>query len=94
MIHHLYIIYSSSVNKYYVGETHNTVGRLIKHNAHSYGNSFTKIASDWNYVLIMECQSKQDAIYLERFIKRMKSRKFIEKVIKNQKILKDILDNK
>ncbi|MDY7394771.1 GIY-YIG nuclease family protein [Aureibaculum sp. 2210JD6-5] len=91
MVHYLYIIFSSSVDKYYIGETYDLNVRLSRHNAHTYKNSFSKIASDWEYCLTMECQSKQDAVFLEKFIKRMKSKKFIEKVINKPEILKDIL---
>ncbi|MFT6836483.1 MAG: putative endonuclease, partial [Sediminicola sp.] len=38
--------------------------------------------------------SKDDALYLERFIKRMKSRIFIQKIIDNPHILMDILNKK
>ena len=38
-----------------------------------------------------ECDNKEDAIYLEKFIKKMKSRVFIEKIIDNPEIVKDIL---
>ncbi|QCX40757.1 GIY-YIG nuclease family protein [Aureibaculum algae] len=94
MTHYLYIIYSISIDKYYIGETNNLDERLIKHNKHLYKKSFTKIASDWNYVLTKECLQRNDAIYLEKFIKRMKSKKFIEKIILKPNILEDILDKK
>ncbi|MBJ2173935.1 GIY-YIG nuclease family protein [Aureibaculum sp. A20] len=94
MTHYLYIIYSNSIDKYYVGETNNLKERLIKHNEHLYKKSFTKIASDWNYALTMECQNRQDAVSLEKFIKRMKSKKFIQKIILKPDILKVILDKK
>ncbi|WP_310377466.1 GIY-YIG nuclease family protein [Flavobacterium sp.] len=45
--HSLYILYSRSNIKYYVGETHNIEERILKHNQHLYSNSFTKIANDW-----------------------------------------------
>jgi len=93
-MHFLYIIYSLSTNTYYVGETHNTDARLVKHNEHTYSGGFSKIANDWDVVLNFECRSKDDALFLEKFIKRMKSRKFITKVIKDPSILTDILQNR
>ena len=56
--------------------------------------SFTKIGSDWVIVLNYECDSKYEAIYLETFIKKMKSKKFIQKIINDNTILKEILSNK
>jgi putative endonuclease len=91
MIHFLYIIYSKTQNKYYVGETNNVEERFVKHNTHYYNNSFTKIAEDWELKFTFECKNKEDAIYLEKFIKKMKSSVFTEKIIANPEILKDIL---
>lgn len=88
---YLYILYSSTVNQYYIGETHNTAQRLLKHNNRSYEGSFTKIATDWEIVLEFECVSRHQAIYLEKFIKKMKSTVFTQKIIANPAILKDII---
>ncbi len=90
-MHYLYIIYSKTADKFYIGETHNLEERLQKHNEHSYNNSFTKIASDWKLVLQFNCINRDNALFLEQFIKRMKSRKFIEKIIAQPNILTDIL---
>ena len=94
MTHFIYILYSKSTAKYYLGETHNIQERILKHNQHSYSNSFTKIATDWQLVLSFECIDRTDALYLENFIKRMKSKVFIQKIILNSEILTDILFNK
>ncbi|WP_366185184.1 GIY-YIG nuclease family protein [Flavobacterium ovatum] len=66
--------------------------RIEKHNHHSYDNSYTKIASDWNLVLEFNCTNRHEALFLERFIKKMKSKKFIEKIILNPNILAAILN--
>ncbi|WP_298115925.1 GIY-YIG nuclease family protein [Flavobacterium sp.] len=94
MSHFLYILYSKTSSKYYVGETHNVEERIFKHNQHEYSNSFSKIANDWKLVLFFECEDRTRALYLERFIKRMKSKLFIEKVIQNTEILSDILSKR
>ena len=90
-MHFLYIIYSKKVNKYYIGETSNPENRLKQHNEHYFKANFTKAASDWEIVLSFQCNTREDDVFLERFIKKMKSRRFIEKVIQNPKILNDIL---
>ena len=77
-----------------MGETHDVHERIIKHNQHTYQNSFSKIANDWKLVLSYECSDRNEALYLESFIKRMKSRVFVEKIILNPKILLDILSKK
>ena len=94
MSHFLYIIYSTSKSIYYVGETHNIAERILKHNQHLYSNSFTKIANDWSLKLSIALENRSEAVFLESFIKRMKSKKFIEKVINDPNILLDILSKK
>ena len=91
MPHFLYILFSKSKTKYYVGETRDISQRLLRHNDHAYNNSFTKIANDWEVIFTFECSNKIDALYLERFIKRMKSKIFLKKIIQNPEILNDIL---
>ena len=88
---YLYIIYNKTTNKFYTGETHNINERLQKHNNHDYDNSFTKIATDWKLVLQFNCNDRKSALFLEQFIKKMKSRKFIEKIIIDPEILQQIL---
>ncbi|TCP28537.1 putative endonuclease [Tenacibaculum skagerrakense] len=89
----LYIIYSKTLNKYYVGVTHDLKSRIEKHNQHCYSKAYTKAAFDWEYKLQME-YSKDEALYLEKFIKKMKSKKFIEKVINNTRILDNIIEKR
>ncbi len=91
-MHYLYIIFSESLGNYYVGESPDPNRRLEQHNTHYFKNNFTKAASDWALKLKFQTSTKEDAVILERFIKRMKSKKFIEKVISKPSILKEILE--
>ncbi len=93
-MHFLYILYSQNIDRYYIGESINPENRLQQHNTHHFKSNYTKAANDWKIVLTYTCQNKQDALYLEKFIKRMKSKKFIEKIIKNTLILNDILSKR
>jgi putative endonuclease len=93
-MHYLYILYSNSSEKFYIGQTTNLEERISKHKNHFYLNSFTKIANDWEVVLTFICSNKEEAIYLESFIKRMKSKIFNNKIIADPSILKDILSKR
>jgi len=90
-MHFLYILYSEKAHTYYVGETDDMELRLEKHINHSYHGSFTSMAEDWKVVLLFECISRSQAVQLEKFIKRMKSKVFIQKIISNPEILNDIV---
>ena len=94
MPHFLYILHSKTSTKYYVGETHDVQERILKHNQHEYANSFSKIANDWSLAVVFECNDRNQALFLEHFIKKMKSKIFIEKIIQNPEILSDILSKK
>ena len=93
-MHFLYILYSESADRYYVGETANLENRIHAHIEHKYKKAFTKAAEDWKVVLEMRLEEKEDVLFLERFIKKMKSKVFIKKIIANPEILQDILKNK
>ena len=94
LMHFLYIIYSATADKYYTGESNDVPARLKLHNDHKFLKAFTNAASDWEIRLIFKCETKTDAVYLERYIKRMKSRKFVKKVIDHPNILEEILFTK
>lgn len=90
-MHFLYILYSYSADKFYIGESPDVVMRHDLHNKHHFKKSYTKIVEDWKIKLAFECEQRSDALYLERFVKRMKSKTFILKIIENPHILDDIL---
>jgi predicted GIY-YIG superfamily endonuclease len=50
MCHHVYILYSASLDKYYIGETRDLAERLAAHNSGKYGVSYTKKTNDWQLV--------------------------------------------
>ncbi|RTY87502.1 GIY-YIG nuclease family protein [Flavobacterium sp. GT3R68] len=86
----IYIIYSKKLNRYYIGTTDDIEKRLNEHNAGFYRDSFTVNGIPWELCLDYGCESSEKAYSLEKFIKRMKSRKFLEKVISNPDVLRDI----
>ena len=78
-MHYLYILFSASLNKYYIGHTSNLEERLQKHLSDH--NGFTAKAKDWTIVYTETFGEKQSAAVREKQIKLWKSRKMIEKLI-------------
>ncbi len=78
-----YIIYSPSLDQYYVGASQEgfTV-RLTNHNSRKYSNSFTSKVNDWKKFVILKAETYDHAIRIERHIKRMKSRVYIQNLEK------------
>lgn len=90
----VYIIYSQSLDKYYTGVTQESVvSRLEKHNSGEYGKQrYTSTADDWKLYLALSCDDYSHAIRLERKIKSMKSRKYIENLGKYEKMREKIIN--
>ena len=74
-----YIIYSPSIDKYYIGYTENLDWRLERHNS-GWGR-FSSRGIPWELVYSESFQTKSEAIKRENEIKRWKSRKKIEVLI-------------
>ena len=77
-----YILYSEKADKYYIGHTSETDGRLRRHLTHHKG--FTGKIDDWKLVYQEQYESKELAYERERQIKKWKNRKRIEALINKQ----------
>ena len=76
---YVYIIYSSKVNKYYVGACSDLNRRLYEHNiGHS---KFTSTGTPWELKYSELFSNLQDAKKRELEIKKKKSRIYIEQLI-------------
>jgi len=80
----VYILYSLSRDRYYIGYTIDLVARLIKHNAKHKG--FTNGVNDWKIVYSEQFQTKVEATQREKQIKNWKSRWLIEELIRKNPI--------
>jgi len=77
-----YIIYSKTLNKYYVGSCQDINKRIDDHlNSRS---KFTKSAKDWEIKYFETFLTRSEACKRELQIKKMKSRKYIEDLIKTK----------
>jgi len=76
----VYILYSSKRDRYYVGFTSEIENRVARHNSGS--TTSTKSGIPWVLVYSEEFDSKTDAIKREKGIKKMKSRKYIEDLVR------------
>ena len=76
----LYILYSETKNRYYVGYSADELSeRIRRHNSNHHG--FTGKSGDWQLVYFESYETKELAMKRERTIKSWKSRKMIEKLI-------------
>ena len=77
-MHFVYIIYSSQLDKYYVGETSEPDRRLSWHNSGEFKGAYSTIASDWALFWTLQCANISVARKIEAHIKKMKSRTYYE----------------
>ena len=81
-----YIIYSKKLDKYYVGETEDINQRIVLHNTGFFSNSYTSKANDWVLFHSIACETRVQSRAIETHLKKMKSRKYIENLVKYPEI--------
>jgi putative endonuclease len=80
-MYYIYIIYSNSSDIYYVGHSDDPFRRLNEHN-HSTFTTFTSKHRPWEAAAFFAVgYSKGEAMRIEKFIKRQKSRKLLERLV-------------
>src|SRR5688572_1318038 len=80
-MYYIYIIYSISADKYYLGFSDDPHRRLVEHNSKPF-NTFTSKYRPWEFRAIFECSANRaTAMKTEQFIKKQKSRILIDQMI-------------
>ena len=87
----VYIIYSSKLNRFYIGTTDNFEIRLKQHNSAAYPDSFTCNGIPWTQYLLIENLASNQAYAIELHIKKMKSKKYIENLLIYPEIIQRLL---
>ena len=79
-MNYVYILHSEKLNRYYTGYTSDINIRLEFHdNAES--RKFTYNADDWKLIFSMQCETKLQALAIEKHIKLMKSKTYIQNLL-------------
>ncbi|MFC0876996.1 GIY-YIG nuclease family protein [Saccharicrinis sp. FJH2] len=80
-MYYVYILYSKSADKYYVGSTGNIEQRLYQHN-NSTANKFTSKYRPWELISFFEVgDSRRVVLQIENHIKNQKKRKYVEDIV-------------
>jgi len=89
-----YILYSKKLDRFYIGSTSvETTHRLQRHLAKYYGNEkFTAKTNDWVLFFEIKCSSFSQAQKIEKHIKLMKSKKYIQNLKKYPEITLNLLE--
>ena len=82
MSDYLYILYSPTIDHYYIGTSTNVERRLEYHNRARKG--WTVRGRPWQLVFKKEFSNRQEAFCWERWLKAQKSRVIIERMIRKE----------
>ncbi len=77
----VYILYSSKLDKYYIGSSAEVIGRLRRHNSNSKG--FTSTGRPWILVYTEVHANRHDAESREMQLKRWKNKERLKTLFKN-----------
>jgi putative endonuclease len=69
----VYILYSETTQRRYIGQTSDFNARLKKHNNGK--NASTKFGMPWSLLAFLNCESRMEAMKIEKKLKNLKSRK-------------------
>ena len=78
-MHYVYVLHSQVTGRFYIGSTKDLGRRLEEHNRGQ--TTSTRSGRPWKLVYKEEFESKSRATFRERYLKRQKSRKFLEELI-------------
>ena len=73
---YVYILYSSSLGKFYVGSTDNVERRIDQHN--SGRSNFTSKGIPWKLIAKIECKNRSDGMGLEIQIKKRGIKRYLQ----------------
>jgi putative endonuclease len=85
-MHWVYILKSEKLNRFYIGYTSDFDIRFEFHQ-NSESHKFTYNADDWELFLKIDCHNKSQALAIEKHIKAMKSKIYIENILKYPEII-------
>ncbi len=83
MAYFVYILMSEKAGTYYVGHTHDLIDRLDRHNQGRV--KYTKSKRPWDLVYFEECPDRSSAMTREEDIKKRKSKKFIDSLVRTSR---------
>jgi putative endonuclease len=78
---YIYIIYSETADNYYTGYSEDPWSSIIQHNDNK-SDKYTGKYDNWKLAAVFEASEERgEAMKLEKFIKKQKTKKLIDKLI-------------
>ncbi len=89
---HVYILYSNTINRFYIGSCLDLNERIEDHLKCKYKSAYTAQVTDWQLFLSIDNLEYEVARKIELHIKKMKSRQYIENLKKYPSIIEKLLE--
>jgi len=90
MRYSVYILHSPSSGRYYVGQTQDLETRLLYHNELA-ENNYSSKHRPWRLVLDLPVPSRSAAMQMEKYIKKRKSRIYVQRLIEDEQARRQLL---
>ncbi len=74
----VYILYSTSINKFYCGQTNNLENRIVRHNSGQ--SKWTTKGIPWELVWSRSFDSRSESVKQERIIKKRGIQRYLEDI--------------
>ena len=87
-----YILYSPSIERFYIGSCADFDLRLKQHLEKSFDKSFTRKANDWETFYKIDKLDMQLARKIESHVKKMKSKQYIKNLVKYPEIISKLIE--
>jgi putative endonuclease len=84
MPYYVYILRSEKDGSFYIGHTADLGERIQRHNLGK--SSYTKVKAPWKLIYQEVFTTRSEAMKREKEIKRMKSREYIERLIRASRV--------
>jgi len=78
MTYFVYILFSASLGRFYVGQTQNLEERILLHN--SGRNKSTKAGIPWKIIYFETCSDRTEAVTKEAKIKNLGSKRYLQMI--------------
>ena len=88
----VYILYSKTLDRFYIGSCLDFQKRMDQHQNSDYSNAFTARAADWELFLHLSNLTYEQARSIESHVKRMKSKKYILNLNRYPEILERLIN--
>ena len=87
----VYILFSKNLDRFYTGSCNDLDFRLNQHLNKEFAKSFTAKSNDWELFLLIDDLQYEQARLIERHIKKMKSKTYIQNLKKYPELVQKLI---